>query len=171
MGWNTSALFIKNRSVDEVVSLLPDIVADEPTGCSVFADQATSHHPGGRLYLAKTGTWCQMWDPNQHFALDPDMIVTKVGSEFLMNTTVLGVIFSSITDIFGFWLSVNGEVVRQAVFKLGDPVVEHGDPLLVEARLPVPSTGHVEYLWQIIESETDVTYDLDIPFEIYTVDA
>lgn len=171
MGWNTSALFIKNRSVDEVVGFLPDIVADEPTGRSVFADQATSHHPGGRLYLATTGVWCQLWDPDQHFALDPDMIVTKVGPEFLKNTTVLGVAFSSVTDMFGFWLSINGEVVRQAVFELGDPIVNHGTPLLIEAQLTVPSIGHVEYLWQIIESETDITYDLDTQFEIYTVDA
>src|SRR5262245_57352283 len=67
MGWNTSALFVRNRSISEVVASLPDVLEYVPTGQQVSADQAWSQSPGQRVYLADEGGWCQLWDPDQRF--------------------------------------------------------------------------------------------------------
>lgn len=110
-------------------------------------------------------------DPDPCLVSHLNDIVNGDDPELLIGTTALAVVFSSVGDVFGFWLFINGELVRNAVFKSGDSVVDHGEPLPIETRLTVPSWGHDEdYLWPIIESIIGVTPDLDAQFEIYKVD-
>ena len=91
MGWNTSALFVRDRSVDDVVNSLPDVVDYLACDERVSADSAWSQSPGERLYLADDGGWCQMWDPDQRLALNVDRWLAMDVLETLRGTQALAV--------------------------------------------------------------------------------
>jgi hypothetical protein len=171
MGWNTSALFIKNRTADEALSFLPDVFAYEPAGLRVSAEEAMSGSPRGRIYLRTSGGWCELWDPDQRFAPRVEDIIEIDGSGILAGTTALAVLFSSVLSTYGFWLFEDGKLVRHAVFDSGKPVAAYGTPLPVESELEIPSWGHdEEFVWAVISAVTGSSGELDAVFDVYGVE-
>ncbi|MEV4517345.1 hypothetical protein AB0K00_51380 [Dactylosporangium sp. NPDC049525] len=147
MGWNTSALFIQNASTADAVAVLtPTALARD--GRLVGVDEATSGLADGVLFAAETGGWAQVWDPSMELALACE----PPGN-------ALTVVFSSVTSSYAFTLFTAGEVVRELVYVDGDPVVDTGTPLPVEASVEFPSWGPDEdFLWTIIEAVTGTGY-------------
>jgi len=168
MGWNTSALFVRGRSIDEVVGALPDDAAFAPSGEQLNADSAWSNSPGQRLYLALENGWCQMWDTDQRIAPDIDRLLASGALGTLKGTRALAVLFSSVSSIYGLWLYDDGRLVRGIVFHHGEPVVDVGAPLPVESEVEIPSWGPDEdFLWAAIKDVTGLTADIDQLFEVY----
>ncbi|MFG1947372.1 hypothetical protein [Nonomuraea sp. NPDC048826] len=159
MGWNTSALFVRDRSIEEVAGCLAD-AAYAPGHDRASADQAWSGRPGRRLYLAESGGWCQLWDPDQRIPFEIE--------SFLKGTRVLAVVFAGVSSVYGFWLYDDGELVRGSVLENGEPVVDLGEPLPVEARVRIPEWGPDEdFLWEVIGDVTGLTAAVDQTFEVY----
>lgn len=168
MGWNTSALFVRGRSIDEVVACLPDDTDYLPSGDRSSADQAWSNRPWQRLHLADTAGWCQMWDPAQRIPTDIDNLLKTGALGALKGTRALAVLFSSVSSIYGLWLHDDGELVRGMLFHDGEPVVDLGEPLPVEARVDIPEWGPDEdFLWAFINDVTGLTATVDQVFEVY----
>jgi len=168
MGWNTSALFVKDRTADQVLSFLPDVFAYEPRGQQVSAEEAMSGSPRGRICLTTSEGWCQLWDPDQRFAPRVEAMIGMDGSGILAGTTALAVLFSSVLSTYGFWLFEDGKLIRHAMFDTGKPVAEYGTPLPVEGEVDVPSWGHDEdFIWSVITAVTDSSGELDAMFDIY----
>lgn len=165
MGWNTSALFVWDRSIDEVVGALPDDAEFAPSGERLSADHAWGHSPGQRLYLAEEHGWCQMWDPDQRIAPDVDR---RFESGVLKGTQALAVLVSSVSSIYGLRFYDDGTLVRGTVLHNGEPVVDVGTPLPVESQVEIPSWGPDEdFLWAAINAVTGLTADVDQLFEVY----
>ncbi|WP_327004903.1 hypothetical protein OHA72_59515 [Dactylosporangium sp. NBC_01737] len=147
MGWNTSALFVRDVSAADAVAVLAPATQD-PGDAPVGADEATSGLADGVLFAAEAGGWAQVWDPSMELApaCDPP-------------GTALTVVFSSVTSSYAFTLFADGEVVRELVFVDGEPVVDTGTPLPVEESVEVPSWGPDEdFLWSVIEAVTGAGY-------------
>ncbi|MFG1998337.1 hypothetical protein ACGFNU_04230 [Spirillospora sp. NPDC048911] len=170
MGWNTSALFVRDRSVAEVVDGLRDAGNWQATGERVPADEASTQSAGGRLYLAENGGWCH-WDPDQRLVLDIDRLLGLGSLGALKGTRALALLFSSVSSTYGLWVFDDGVLVRSAIHHEGEMVQEFGDPLPVESRLEVPSWGPDEdFLWGVFQEVTDLRFDSGQLFEVY-VDA
>lgn len=161
MGWNTSALFLRDRSVKAVLSFLPDIFDYEPMREGVWGDEAMVGRAED-LYLASDATWCQMWDPHTRFAPKVDVLMEYEANHtpILRGTRALSALFASVTSTYGFWLYDDGKLVRQAMYTSGEPVNIIGEPLPVESQVEIPSWGHDEiYVWAVIEALTGYTSD------------
>ncbi|WP_084965003.1 hypothetical protein [Thermoactinospora rubra] len=168
MGWNTSALFVRGRSIAEVVGALSDDSDYAPSGERLSADHAWSHSPGQRLYLAVENGWCQVWDTDQRIVTDIDRRLESGALTTLKGTRALAVLFSSVSSIYGLWLYDDGTLVRSSVFHNGEPVVDVGTPLPVESQVEMPSWGPDEdFLWAVINEVTGLTADIDQLFEVY----
>ncbi|TDD07536.1 hypothetical protein [Nonomuraea diastatica] len=168
MGWNTSALFVRGRSIGEVIGCLPDNTEFLPSGERLSADHAWSHSPAQRLYLAEADGWCQMWDADQRIPSDVDNLFKTGAPWALQGTRALAVLFSSVSSIYGLWLYDDGELVRGLVFHNGEAVVDAGEPLPAEARVDIPAWGPDEdFLWTLINDVTGVTAKVDQTFEVY----
>lgn len=156
-----------------MLRLLPDVVEYEQTGEVVDFDQATMTSPGGRLYLAD-GEWCQLWDSDLLFVPQIGRLIFEEPNQFdgpsaLAGTRALAVVFSSVTSTYGFWLYDDGALVRQAIFESGEPVDEVGQPLPMEADVPIPSWGHDEdFVWAVIHEVTGLGQSGDQRFAVYT---
>ncbi|MFI0453979.1 hypothetical protein [Actinomadura sp. 6N118] len=171
MGWNTSALFVRGRSVAEVVDGLPDAGNWQATGERVSADAASSQSPGGRLYLSEGGGWCHLWDPDQRLVLDVDRLLDLGSLGALKGTRALALLFSSVSSTYGLWLHDDRALTRNVVYHNGEIVQESGDPLPYESRIEMPSWGPDEdFLWGVFEDVTGQRFDIDQVFEVY-VDA
>ena len=170
MGWNTSALFVHDRSVDDLLRLLPEEVLCVPTDAEVTAEEATSAHPGGRIYLAEGETWTQLWDPDLRFVPGTEKSIED-GPRRLDGSRLLAVIFSSVASIYGFWLHEEGELVRRTIFQSGELIDEVGKPLAFESAIEVPSWGHDEdFIWAVIRAVTGQDYDPDQRFTVHLVE-
>lgn len=167
MGWNTTALFVRDRSADDLIGFLPDAVGHVLDGRRVTADQAWSFSPGERVYVAETAGWGQLWDPEGRFVAD-----VEGRSGTLKGTRALAVLFSSVTSTYAFWLFDDGALVRRVCYVNGEPsdvlggIV--GEPLPVEGRVEIPSWGPDEdFLWSVISDVTGLTPDIDQRFDAY----
>ena len=170
MGWNTSALFVRGRSIDDVLGFLPDVFAYEPTGQEVSADTAWSTTPGARLYLAREGDWCQLWDPDQRFPPRVERIIDTDGPGTLRGTKALAVLFSGVISRYALWLYDDGDLARHVCYHDGEPVERFGDPLPIEAEIEIPSWGPDEdFLWGVIKAVTGLTADIQQRFAVYDV--
>lgn len=175
MGWNTSALFVRDRTVDDVIAFLPDVYSYEPTGEVVSSEQAHAGSPGGRLYAAVTPTreasWCELWDPEQRLATRVEKLIELDGPGTLQGTTALAVIFSSVTSTYGFWLFEDGELKRRVMYETGECIDESGDRLPVEDTVEVPSWGHDEdFVWALIASVAEIELDDARSYAVFSVD-
>jgi hypothetical protein len=169
MGWNTSALFIFERSTEDLINFLPDVF-DYTATAEVDGEQAMSGSPGGRIYVAHNGAWCEMWDPDERFPPRVDAMIEQDGERILRHTRALAVLFSSVTSTYGLWLYDDGRLGRHAMYESGDLVASLGEALPIEAELPIPTWGPDEaFLWGVIEHVTRLTYDLDRTYTAYTV--
>ncbi|TDD06588.1 hypothetical protein E1292_14830 [Nonomuraea deserti] len=170
MGWNTSALFVRGRSIDEVVGSLPGDAGFVPSGERLSADHAWRHTPGQRLYLAEAGGWCQMWDTDQRISLDVGDLLESGALTTLKGTRALAVLFAGVSGVYGWWLYDDGALVRGVVFQDGEPVVDVGEPLAVESRAGIPPWGPDEdFLWTVINDVTGLTATVDQLFDVYAV--
>lgn len=170
MGWNTSAFFVHQRSTDDLLSLLPGEFACEPTGEHVGAEEATANRPGGRLYLAADGAWCQLWDPDFRFVSRTYNMAGNGSPPVLAGTRALAVLFSSVTSTYGFWLHDNGEVVRRAIYESGELIDSLGEPLPAEADITFPEWGPDEdFVWAIMQDVTGLTSASGGQFAVYNV--
>ncbi|MFB7867890.1 hypothetical protein [Streptomyces sp. NPDC056069] len=174
MGWNTSALFVRDRSSEDVLGFLPDVLEYTPTGEEVAAESAWAGSPGQRLHLSDEGDWCQLWDPDQRFPPRVGLRIERDGPGTLQVTQALAVLFSSITSTYALWLYDEGTLVRHISFRDGEPAQVFGavvaDPLPAEVRAEIPSWGPDEdYLWNVIEAVTGLDNDLDQLFTVYDV--
>lgn len=157
MGWNTSALFVQGASAADAVAVLTAAATLESGGRLVGADEATSGLADGVLFAAEAGGWAQVWDPSMDLApaCEPP-------------GNALTAVFSSVTSSYAFTLFAAGEVVRELVFVDGEPVVDNGSPLPVEATVEVPSWGPDEdFLWTVIEAVTGAGYQESLPFQTW----
>jgi hypothetical protein len=171
MGWNTSALFVMDRSADDLLDFLPDASGYRLTDERVGVEQATSSSPRERLYLADDGTRCQLWDPDLQFVVGVDAMIESGGARFLNGTRALAVIFSSVTSMYGFWLYDDGDLVRRAIYESGELIDSVGRPLPDESDITIPEWGHDEdFVWTMIEKITGLTYSDDQQFAVYTAD-
>jgi len=174
MGWNTSALFVRDRSVGEVLDLLPDVFGYDPTGEKLPADHAWSSSPGQRLYLSDEGGWCQLWDPDQRIPPRVGGLIEMDGPGALKGTRALAVVFSSVTSTYALWLYDDASLVRHVCFKDGEPAPVFGDfvggPLPIEDQIEVPSWGPDEdFLWSVIRAVTRCDADDGRLFSVYDV--
>ncbi|MFI0446949.1 hypothetical protein [Actinomadura sp. 6N118] len=171
MGWNTSALFVRGRSIDEVEASLPDVVDYVPTEEQVSADHAWSQSPGQRLYLAETDGWCQLWDPDQRLPPNVDRWLTLDALGALKGTQALAVLLSSVMSTYALWLYDDCELVRHVSFVNGEPTTEIGASLQVESGIDVPSWGPDEdFVWAVIKDVTGLSSDMDQLFAVYELD-
>ncbi|MBU2667159.1 hypothetical protein KOI35_26990 [Actinoplanes bogorensis] len=158
MGWNTSVLFVRDRTADEAVD---ELAITEFSGELVEADQATSALKPDALYAADSGGWAQVWNPRM------DVVM---GWEPTGPADALVVFFSSVSSTYGFSLFTNGERTRYYVFAEGVAVEDEGTPLPVEAEIAVPTWGPDEdFLWSIITAVTGLRYDEDLRYRVYPV--
>lgn len=170
MGWNTSALFVRDRSIDEVVDSLPDVVGYVPRDERVSADFAWSHSPRERLYLAEDGGWCQIWDPDQRIPLNVDRWLTSDVLGTIKGTQALAVVFSSVASVYALWFYDDADLVRHVCFENGEARAETGDPLPSESGVEFPSWGPDEdFLWHVIKNTTGLEANLDQLFTVYEV--
>jgi hypothetical protein len=156
MGWNTSALFIQGASTADAVAVLGAATPADGGGL-VGADEATGGLADGVLFAAETGGWAQVWDPSMQLAptCEPP-------------GNALTVVFSSVASTYAFALFTAGEVVRELVHVDGEPVVDTGTPLPVEASVKFPSWGPDEdFLWAVIEAVTGTGYPEDVLFQAW----
>jgi hypothetical protein len=170
MGWNTSALFVEGREPDTVLRFFPDVFEYVDTGDRVTADAAWSASPGERLYVAKTGDYCQVWDPDQRFVPRIENMFESAGTRRLFGTRVLALAFSSVTSTYGFWLYDDANLVRRVHFESGKELEPLGEPLPCEADAKLPDWGHDEdFLWHIARSLTGLGPDVETEFAVYSV--
>ena len=172
MGWNTTALFVRDRSVDELVASLPDVLDYVLDGEQVSADQAWSFSPSERVYLAETDGWVQMWDPEGRFAGKVEDWQDGGSFGVLKGTLALAVLFSSVMSTYAFFLFDDGGVVRPSCYQNGEPSDvlggTVGEPLPIENQVEIPSWGPDEdFLWSVIADVTGLTADIDQPFNVY----
>ncbi|UQA96762.1 hypothetical protein [Streptomyces halobius] len=166
MGWHTSALFVRNRSIDDVVGYLPDTFGYEPSSERANGDGAWGCDSGDRLYCTERGGWAQLWDPECRFVPRLEHLIATDGPGPLKETQALAVTFSEVA----FSLYDDGELIRHVAFSGRETVAAHGAPLSVEARIALPSWGPDEsFLWSVIEDVTGVEGDFDQLFEVYDV--
>ncbi|GIH08706.1 hypothetical protein Rhe02_67730 [Rhizocola hellebori] len=152
MGWNTSALFARG---EDVLALLP--VPVTPTGATATADEATSGLAEEVVYVSRAEEWQQLWDPSVIHLADADT-----------GQNSLSVFFFGVSSSYGFILVEDGEVVRRLIYVDGEPSIDEGEPLPIEAEIPHPSWGPDEdWVWAIIKDVTGITYDEDRIFEVY----
>jgi hypothetical protein len=171
VGWNTSALFVENRTLEEVLGFLPDVFSYDPTGETVSALEAWAGSPGDRLYGAVSGGWCQIWDPDQRFAPRVERILETDGAGTLEGTRAVALLFSSVTSTYAFWLYQDGALVRHATFESGKCIQEGGEPLAIESQVALPSWGHDEdFLWAVVTAVTGLDADEDQQFGVFSVD-
>jgi hypothetical protein len=155
MGWNTSALYVRDVSAASAVALLHP--AAVPDGDPVLADEATSGLPEGLLFAAETGGWAQVWDPS----MDRVTSCRPPG-------TALTVVFSSVASTYAFALYSAGELVREVVYADAVAVVDTGTPLPVEATVAIPSWGPDEdFLWAVVEAVTGTGYSEELRYQPY----
>jgi hypothetical protein len=170
MGWNTSALFVRDRSIDDVLGFLPDVFEYEPTRKELTADYAWSSSPGRCLYLADEGGWCQLWDPDQRIPPRVGDLIEMDGPGALKGTQALAVVFSSVMSTYALWLYDDANLVRHICFMDGEPAEVFGEPLPVEAQIEIPSWGPDEdFLWSVIRAVTGLNSNIDQPFTVYDV--
>jgi len=156
MGWNTSALFVKDFAIDDVIHVLPDVFEYTPTGRIVDGEHAMSGASQQTLFFAVRRGWCEVWDPDQRFAPRIERLVADAGKK-LAHTTVLSVLFASVTSTYGFSLYEGGKLVRHAMFESGETKASSGAPLPAEVAAKVPTWGHDEsFLWTVIRGVTGV---------------
>ncbi|MGH8876725.1 MAG: hypothetical protein ACRD0P_05180 [Stackebrandtia sp.] len=164
MSWNTAAIFVRGRGIDEVAGALPGLASYERMNETVDWSFATSGSYGDRVSLAESHGWCQVWDP--YMSVVPDL---DSAAPALKDTTALSVTFSGVSDSYEFSVYVDGARVRSVCFSEGEPVVESGDELPVEAGLPLPDEGPDEdYLWELITEFTGLELVSDLQYTVYT---
>lgn len=169
MGWNTSALFVRDRTPESLLSLLGDAPI-EAVG-EVSAEEATSSFPADRVYVQSDGSWAQLWDPAARVVLDPEALMTIEATEVLLGTVALVVLVFSTSDTYGFWYYEDGALTRCVVFSEGERVEEVGEPLPAETAVAVGPDGVDEdYIFSVAHALTGQTLDLDAPFAAYTVE-
>lgn len=168
MGWNTSALFVRDRTPESLLSLLGTVLL-EPAG-EVSAEEATSSFPADRVYLQSDGAWVQLWDPAARLVLDPDALMTIEATEVLLGTVAFVAGVFAVSDTFGFWYYEDGSLTRAVVFSEGERVEEIGEPLPAETAVVVGPDGVDEdYIFSVAHALTGQTLDLDAPFAAYVV--
>lgn len=172
MGWNTTALFVRGRSIDELIDTLPDVVDYVPQDVPVSAEQATSGSPGDRIYLAETAEWCQLWDPDARIAGSAVGWLDSGELQSLKGTQALAVVFSSVTSMYGFWLLDDGRLTRHVLYENGDPAESFGERLPIEGRIDIPSWGPDEdFLWSVVKDVTGLGYDNNRRYHCYEIEA
>ncbi|MFB4273175.1 hypothetical protein [Nonomuraea sp. GTA35] len=170
MGWNTSALFVRDRSIEDVLGFLPDVFEYKPTRKELTAEYAWSSSPGQCLYLADEGGWCQLWDPDQRIPTRVGDLVEMDGPGVLKDTQALAVVFSSVKSTYALWLYEDAHLVRFICFMDGEPVEVFGEPLPIEVQIEVPSWGPDEdFLRSVIRAVTGLNDNIDQPFTVYDV--
>lgn len=160
MGWDTSAVFVAGRKSAEVLALLAEGVAVEPSGDPVTGDVATSLEGINVLYAAETGNWCQVWDPCGGYAMNGTQTLASGG------TRALGVLFASLSGTYGFFLIEDGAVVRNVIVCEGELAVDEGEPLPAESTIDMPFGLDDDSLWAVIEAVTGLTFQFE---QMYTV--
>ncbi|GAA2619096.1 hypothetical protein GCM10010411_63450 [Actinomadura fulvescens] len=161
-------MFVRGRSVGEIVGGLPGAGNWRATGERVSGAPASSFSPGGRLYLGEGGGWCHLWDPEQVVPIDVDRLLDQGSLAALKGTRALSLLFSSVSSTYGLWLYDDGALIRNVVYQDGEVVQESGEPLPVETRVELPSWGPDEdFLWSVFQDVTGLGFDLDQRFEVY----
>ena len=169
MGWNTSAVFVRDRTPESLLSLLGGAPV-ESVG-EVSADEATASFPADRVYVQGDGSWSQLWDPAARTVLDPDALMTIEATEILLGTVALVVLVFTTSETFGLWYYEDGALTRCVVYSEGECVEEIGEQLPDEAAVPVPADGVDEdYIFSVAHALTGQTLDLDTPFAAYVVE-
>ena len=169
MGWNTSALFVRAWTVEQLIDFLPDVFSYEATDEAATAEEAWCGSPGERLYLAEAHGWCQMWDPDQRFAPRLSRMIERPRD--MADTQALAVLFDGVSSTYSFWLYENGELTRQATFESGNCIEQTGTALPIESQVAIPSWGHDEdFLWAVITAVTGLKDDTEQLFNVYSVD-
>ena len=168
MGWNTSALFVRDRAPESLLSLLGGRET-EAVG-EVSAEEATSSFPADRVYLQGDGSWAQLWDPSAHVVLDPDALQSIEATEVLLGTVALVALVFSTSETYGFWYYEDGLLTRCVVYSEGERVEEEGEPLPAELGVAVGPDGVDEdYIFSVAHALTGQTLDLDAPFSAFVV--
>jgi len=168
MGWNTAAIFVRDRPADEIITSL----ALSPTGppTSVTGDQATSGLVGLVLSARTAGGWTEVWDSSMLHLADPAALETPQMRSLLGGTNALVVLFSSVASTYGFWLYEHGGLRRALVSADGEVVESVGDELDVERTVEIPSWGRDEdFVWAVIRSVTGQGFDADAAYDSYEV--
>jgi len=168
MGWNTAAIFVRDRPADEVIASLALSPTRPPT--PVTGEQATSGLAGPGLSARTAGGWTEVWDPSMLHLADPAALETPQMHSLLGGTDALVVLFSSVASTYGFWLSEDGVPRRSLVSVDGEIVESSGDELDVEQTVEIPSWGRDEdFLWAVIGSVTGQGFDADAAYDSYEV--
>ncbi|MBB5868275.1 hypothetical protein F4553_001654 [Allocatelliglobosispora scoriae] len=155
MGWNTSAVFVADRTPQQALTLLVGDEHADQVGELVTADAATSGLRGDVLYAAQTGGWSQVWDPSMRYAMGIGQAAAGDRIGIAAGTRILTVIFASVSSTYGFEVFDDGALTRAVVYADGEPVVESGEPLPVESTITLPSWGPDEdFVWSVIEAVT-----------------
>ena len=160
MGWNSSAIWIEDRTREDLLGLLPDIFSFTPTGRMVSFDEATTSRFAPNLAVARVGNWQALWNPDMRFVERIEVLLEdRYAARIASGTRVLAILFSSVTSTYAFWLFEDARLVRAAVFETGEATRDEGEPLPCEADAPVPSWGHDEgYLFHLVDNLTGQSF-------------
>lgn len=170
MGWNASALFVEQRTVEQLLDFFSGVTDCVPTDRMVTGDEAMSQNEESVLFVRSTGQWVEAWDP--HFSLLPSLpdIIESSGAGTLADTTVLLTFFSSIVSTYGFTLYKGGSLARHVIHADGVIVDADGEPLPVEQEVEEPTWGYDEdYVWAVITAVTQTRIDIDAQYQVVAI--
>jgi hypothetical protein len=137
MGWNTSIIAVRGRTVAEL--LKAQLRSYTPTGATVSAEIASTSHLEADLALAEIMGWCVITQPGGALAMNDDMM-----EDLSLGARSLGFLLSSVASVYGFCLYVGGQERRRILYLNGEVTDELGPALPAEAAIARPSWGYDE---------------------------
>jgi hypothetical protein len=171
MGWHTSAVFVRGLSLDQILRFVPPDRVLTRQG-EVSAIEAWAASPEDRLYVASSGGWSQLWEPERSFAFELDEVIyhQEPEIELLRQTRALCVDFDSAASRYAFKLFDDAEMIRHARYDSGRLSIAEGTPLPIESAYTPPRWGHDEdFLWSVIREVTGLAQDESLRYRAYSV--
>lgn len=159
MGYNTTALFIANRTPEAVLEYATDVYEYGATGDMVDVQDAHSRLERDCAYTAVVGGWAHVWNPSGNVV---NRVLADVGNHPgpLAGTSALAVDFSSVTGMYGFTLYEDGRIVRQLVYNGLEVTEDVGVPLAAESRFRQRRAKQLE-LSTVDETDQESDYEPD----------
>jgi hypothetical protein len=164
-------MFIRGVSIDQLLRFVPRdrVLTRQGDVCAIEAWAAS---PEDRLYVATSGGWSQLWEPERVFAFELDEVIyhQEPEIELLRHTRALCVDFCSVESRYALKLFDGAEMIRRARYDSGRLSIAEGTPLTIESASTPPGWGYDEdFLWKVIREVTGLVQDESLRFRAYSV--
>ena len=132
MGYNTSALFVLDRTPEAVLAYATDVYEYESTDEFVDFNVAWGRR-WDRAYTVSHGKWAHVWNPTGNVVHIVSIDAEETPGP-LAGTLALAVELDSVQDRYSFTLYDDGRIVRRWVCEGFRVVEDVGAPLPAEVR-------------------------------------